>query len=90
MSFHDVPRPVWLAVRQTNGPLAIVEDDLRWFWIINRNNGKAVPEQFDGLEAAQAEASRLSVRHRDGESCLWTVPVFGPSADVRFAYWMGG
>lgn len=89
MSFNDVPRPVWLAVRQTNGPLAIVEDDLGWFWIINRNNGKAVPEQFDGLEAAKVEASRLSIRHRDRDSCSWTVPVIGPSADVRFEHWMG-
>ncbi len=90
MSFDRIARPVRLVVRQTNGPLAIVQDARNFCWIVNRENGKIVPESFDGLDAAKREASTLSSLHWPGSpSPKWTGPVTGMSAEQRFDRWAG-
>ena len=90
MSFERIPRPVRLIVRQTNGPLAIVQDAREFCWIVNRENGKAVRESFDGLEAAKREASTLSSLYwPEVPSPKWTGPVTGVSAEKRFDRWAG-
>lgn len=88
MSFDRIARPVRLVVRQTNGPLAIVQDRRNSCWIVSRENGKAVPESFEDLEAAKQKASTLSSLHWPGSpSPKWTGPVTGWSADDRFDRW---
>ena len=90
MSFDRVARPVWLVVRQTNGPLAIAADAKDFFWIVNRENGKTVPERFDDLEAARWEVSTLSSLYwPEAPSPKWTGPVTGWSAEKRFDRWAG-
>ena len=90
MSFDQIPRPVQKVVRQTNGPLVIVQDRMNFYWIINRNSGKAVPEHFEGLKAAKREASTLSFLYKpEAPSPTWTAPITGVSAEKRFDRWAG-
>ena len=90
MSFDHIARTVRLVVRQTNGPLAIVQDARGFYWIVNRENGKNAPERFDRLEAAKGQASTLSSLKWPGSPPpKWTGPVTGVSADKRFDRWTG-
>ncbi len=90
MSFDHIARPVRLVVRQTNGPLAIVADARGFYWIVSRENGNAVAERFDGLEAAKREATTLSSLEWPGSPPpKWTGPVTGVSAEKRFERWTG-
>ena len=90
MSFDRIPRPIQRVVRQTNGPLVIVQDRRNFYWIINRHSGKAVPERFEGLDTAKREASTLSFLYQpEAPSPKWTVPVEGRAAEERFTRWAG-
>ena len=90
MSFDRIPRPIRRVVRQTNGPLVIVQDGRNFYWIVNRKSGKTVPERFEGLDAAKREASTLLFLHKpETSSPKWTVPVDGRAAEDRFARWAG-
>lgn len=91
MSFDRIPHPIQKVVRQTNGPLAIVQDGYNFYWIINRKNGKLLPDRFEGLRAAKDEASSLLFLHKpEAPSPLWTTPVTGSSAQRRFDKWAQG
>lgn len=88
MSFDRIPRPVQKVVRQTNGPLAIVQDGYNLYWIINRKNGKLIPDRFEGLDWAKSEASSLLFLHKpEAPSPTWTAPITGRAAEQRFARW---
>ncbi len=90
MSFDQIPRPIQRVVRQTNGPLVIVQDRKNFYWIVNRENGKTVPERFEGLETAKREASSLSFLYKpEAPSPTWTAPVDGRAAEARFTRWAG-
>ena len=88
MSFDRIPRPIQRVVRQTNGPLAIVRDGRNFYWILNRKNGRRIPERFEGLKAAKTEASSLLFLHRpEAPAPTWTSPVDGRAAQARFDRW---
>jgi hypothetical protein len=88
MSFDRIPRPIQRVIRQINGPLAIVQDGRNFYWIINRKNGRHVPERFEGLEAAKSEASTLLFLHKpEARKPSWTTPVDGRAAQTRFDRW---
>ena len=88
MSFDRIPRPIQEVVRQTNGPLALVQDGLNFYWIINRKNGRHLPDRFEGIEAAKREASSLMFLHKpEAPSPQWTSPVKGRAAEQRFSRW---
>ena len=90
MSFDRIPQPIRRVVRQTNGPLAIVQDRRNFYWIVNRKNGRTVPERFEGLDAAKREASTILFLHKPkGQSPKWTAPVDGRAARDRFDRWAG-
>ena len=90
MSFDQIPRPVQRLVRQTNGPLVIVQDRMNFYWIINRHSGKAVPERFEGLKSAKREVSTLSFLYKpEAPSPKWTAPITGVAAEKRFDRWAG-
>ena len=88
MSFDRIPRPIQRVVRQTNGPLALVQDGRNFYWIINRKNGRRIPERFEGLTAAKTEASSLLFLHKpEAPAPTWTAPVDGRAAQARFDRW---
>lgn len=88
MSFANIPRPIQQVVRQTNGPLAIVQDARNLYWIINRKNGKSGSERYEGLEKAKSKASTLVFLHRpEAPSPTWTIPIRGLAAESRFRRW---
>lgn len=90
MSFDRIPRPIQRVVRQTNGPLVIVQDARNFYWILNRRNGTTVSERFELLEVAKEEAATLAFLHRpEAPSPKWTVPVDGRAAQDRFDRWAG-
>lgn len=57
--FTQIPRPVQKILIQTNGDLAIIQDNLNRYWLVNRKSGRTYPDTFSLLEQAKKEAASV-------------------------------
>ena len=78
-----IPRPIQSVVLQVGGPLVIVEDAHRYYWLVNLRSGRMLDERFEGMSAVKTEAASLAFIHNPRSSPLrWSPPVTGKAADA--------
>ena len=58
--FPEIPRPIQMALVQTNGDLAILQDKYNRYWLVNRKTGAVWPDTFSLKEHAAREAASIS------------------------------